>query len=99
MPREKSPPEKIPRENCPPENYPQEIYPQENCPPKKCLSGKLPLGKLPIEKLFYSTFVAFNITLQLLIFKLFIVTSFGGVFRTPAVPIIDLLVSVVNGSN
>ena len=51
-------------------------------------------------KLFYWIFVAFiNITLQFLIFKLFIVTSFRGVSRSPVLSIIDLLVTVVKGSN
>ena len=50
-------------------------------------------------KLFYWIFVAFiNITLQFLIFKLFIVTSFRGVSRSPVLSIIDL-VTVVNGRN
>ena len=40
-----------------------------------------------------------KIILQFLIFKLFIVASFRGVSRTLVVSIIDLLVTVVNGSN
>ena len=71
-----------------------EKCPREKSPPEKCLPRKLPLGKL-----FYQIFVAFNIILQFLIFKLFIVTSFRGVSRTPVVSMIDLLVTVVNGSN
>ena len=93
-PQEKSPPEKCLRENCPPENYPPEISPPKNCPPEKSPPENCPPGKL-----FHLIFVAFNIILQFLIFKLFTVASFRGVSSTLVVSIIDLLVTVVNGSN
>ena len=66
---EKCPREKNPQENCSPENYPPEILPPE----------KLPPGKLSPKKLSYQIIVAFNIVLQLFIFKHFIVPSFRGV--------------------
>ena len=91
MPPGKKPPGKMPPRKLPPENYPPEISPQENCPP--------PPENCPPGKLFLQIFVAFNIILQFLIFKLFIVASFRGVSRTPVVSMIDLLVTVVNGSN
>ena len=69
--RKNAPGKKAPRENCPPWKYaPKENCPPENCLPEKCPPGKLPPGKLSPEKLFYLIFVAFNIILQLLIFKL-----------------------------
>ena len=89
------PPGKMPLGKLPPGNKlpkkiaPQKKAPQKNFPPENCLPGKL----------FHQIFVAFNIILQFLIFKLFIVASFRGVSRTPVVSIIDLLVTVVNGSN
>ena len=67
-----------------PENYPLEICPQENCH-QKIAPRKIVLLDFTI--------------LHLLIFKLFIVTSFRGVSKNPAVSIIDLLVSIVNGSD
>ena len=90
FPRKKRPPEK-----CAPENYPPKISPQRKLVPGKLPPGKMPLRKIaPLGKLFHQIFVAFNIIF--LIFKLFIVTSFRGVSKTPAVSIIDLLVTVVN---
>ena len=70
-------------------------------PPGKMSSGKLPPGNKPLENcpLLRKIFVASNIILPFFIFKLFIVTSFRGVSRTPAASIIDILVTVVNGSN
>ena len=60
---------------------------------------KIAPGQMPPEKLFYKIFVALDIVLQLFIFKLAIVTSFRGVYRTSAISIINLLVTVVNGIN
>ena len=81
----------------------RKIIPRKCAPPpsrrKKIVPGKLPPGKLPPEKLFYYFFAAFDIILRLLLLKIFIVTSFRGVSRTPATSIIDLLVTVVNGIN
>ena len=80
----------MPLGKLPPGNkLPKKIAPQKNFPPENCLPGKL----------FHQIFVAFNIILQFLIFKLFIVASFRGVSRTLVVSIIDLVVTVVNGSN
>ena len=92
--RKNAPGEKAPRKNVPKKialrkNAPRKNVPQENCPPENYPPGKL----------FHQIFVAFNIILQFLIFKLFIVASFRGVSRTPVVSIMDLLVTVVNGSN
>ena len=62
---------------------PRKNAPQKNCSPDNCLP----------EKLFYQIFVAFDIILRLFLLKLFIVTGFRGVSRTPATSIIDLLVT------
>ena len=88
-PWEKSPRDKSSRENCPPENY----------PPEKYSPGKLPAGKISPEKLFFYIFVAFDTILKLFLLKLFIVTSFRSVSRTPATSVINLLVTVVKGIN
>ena len=87
--RKNAPGKKAPRKNAPEKITPRKLAPQENCSPEKCPPGKL----------FHQIFVAFNIILQFLIFKLFIVASFRGVSRTLVVSIIDLFVTVVNGSN
>ena len=72
-------------------NFPGNFH-EGKLTPEKC-----PPGKLPPKKIVSPDF--FNIILQFLIFKLFIVASFRGVSRTPVVSMIDLLVTVVNGSN
>ena len=51
------------------------------------------------EKFFYYIFVAVDIILQLYIFKLFIVTSFRGVSKSPAASIMDFFVTLVYGIN
>ena len=61
--------------------------------------GKLPLRKMLPEKFFYYIFVAVDIILQLYIFKLFIVTSFRGVSKSPAASIMDFFVTLVYGIN
>ena len=87
-------PKKCPRKYAPQENAPprKNAPPQENCPQEKLFN----LGKF---NRFTSLFVAVDIILQLLIFKLFIVTGFRGVSRTPATSIMDLLVTLVNSIN
>ena len=59
------------------------MVPEKMLPPEICLQENSP----PPKKLFYYIFFVFDIILQLLIFKLFIVTSFRGVSRTPSVQI------------
>ena len=99
--REKGSLEKSPRENCPQKIKPRKYASKENCPP----SRKIPLRKndteedCPPEKLFYQTFVAVDIILQLFIFKYFIVTTFRGVSKFPLISTQDLLTRVVNGIN
>ena len=83
---EKNPGKKPPRK-LPPGKLPQKICPQGNCPQDKCPPG---------EK-FYQIFVAFDIILRLFLLKLFKLTSFRNVSRTPATSIVYLLVTVVNG--
>ena len=67
------------------------------------LLGKFSLPMLPRKnahrKFVLIVFVAFDIILDLLIFKLFIVISFKDVSRTCATFIIDFLVTVVNAFN
>ena len=106
MPPGKKPPRKLPpspenyprkdapQKNCHPDNFPRKNATQENCSPENC-----PFPPPLPPKLFYQSFVASVIFLQLFILKLFIVTSFRGISRTPATSIIDLLATVVNGIN
>ena len=90
------PPGKLSPGNKPPKKFAH----RKNAPPDKCPPpGKLPAGKLPPRKIVLLDFCSFNIILQFLIFKLFIVASFRGVSRTPVVSIINLLVTVVNSKN
>ena len=90
----KAPRKKAPEKIAPGKLTPGNMSPQENGPPVKC-----PPEKFPTEKLFYYIFVSFGIILRLFLLKLFIVTSFRGVSRTPATSIIGLRVTVVNGIN
>ena len=83
-PPRKMPPRKLPSGKLPPGNKPpKKIGPQENCLPENC----------------FPRFCCFWHYLTGPHFKLFIAASFRGVSRTPVVSIIDLLVTVVNGSN
>ena len=87
---------------------PEKMSPQKFAPTKNCSPGKLPPGKLPhpapspekmhSKKLFYYIFVVVNIILQFF-YKLFIVSSFRGMSRSPVTFIIDALVTVINGIN
>ena len=72
-------------EKCPWEKGPPENYPQENYPPEKC-PRKVVL-------------LVFRCCCQLFIFKLFVVTSFRGLSRTPATFIMDPIVILVNDIN
>ena len=89
--RKNAPEKKASRKNTPEKVTPGKLTPGNN-PTKKIAPGKMPPRKIV-------SLDFFNIILQFLIFKLFIVASFRGVSRTPVVSIIDLLVTVVNGSN
>ena len=85
----------MPRENCPPKTIPHKCAPRKIAPRKYTPHENYPPWHLPppsLEKLLY-------IIIRLFLLKLFIVTSFRGVSRTPATSIKDLLVTVVNASN
>ena len=103
-PRKKSPPEKCPRENCHPENYPLEISPPRKLalgkmPPRKSASRKNAPRKTASRKIVSLDFCCFYYYLTVPHFKLLIAASFRDVSRIPIVSIIDLLETVVNGSN
>ena len=89
-PGKKAPRKKATQKIASPENYPhpRNMAPGKlspgDCPLEKYPLGKLFPGKIFPEKLFYSFSVAVDIILQLFLLKLFIVTSFRGVCRTPA---------------
>ena len=89
--RKNAPEKKASRKNTPVKVTPGKLTPGNN-PTKKIAPEKMPPRKIV-------SLDFFNIILQFLIFKLFIVASFRGVSRTPVVSMIDLLVTVVNGSN
>ena len=78
-----------------PRKIPPESFPLGKCPPGKLLPGEMPQPK----QKFCLFFIAVDILLQLFIFKIFIVTSFESVSRTPTTSIMDLLVTLINGIN
>ena len=103
-PGKKAPRKKATQKIASPENYPhpRNMAPGKlspgDCPLEKYPLGKLFPGKISPEKLFYSFSVAVDIILQLFLLKLFIVTSFRGVCRTPATSIMHLLVTFVKSN-
>ena len=78
----KKTPAKSLQENCPPENYPRKYVPRE-------IAHRI---NVPQEK----NFTRFLLLLRLFLLKLFKLTSFRNVSRTPATSIVHLLVTVVN---
>ena len=92
-------PEICPRKKCPPRNLHQrKIAHRENCPQENCPTPPHHPKKMHSKKLFYYIFVVVNIILQFF-YKLFIVTSFRGMSRSPVTSVIDALVTVINGIN
>ena len=88
----------------PPGKKPPGKKPPRKLPPRKLPPGNMPHRKIALRNIAPRKLVLLHFLLLLTLsfsclFSNFIVTGFRGVSRTPAVSIIDLLVSVVNGSN
>ena len=104
----KMPPGKKPPGKMPPRKLPPRKLPPGNKPPRKLPPGKKPPGKMPPRKIAprkiasqENCFTRFLLLLTLSYSSSFsnFLASFRGVSRTLVVSIIDLLVTVVNGSN